>query len=39
MRFWIEQKRISFKTGVFDISYQVFNVHDHDEERAVSVGH
>lgn len=30
---------ISLKTDAVVISYQVFDVHDHDEERTVSVGH
>lgn len=30
---------ISLKTDAIVISYQVFDVHDHDEERTVSVGH
>lgn len=30
---------IGLKIVAVVISYQVFNVHDHDEERTVSVGH
>lgn len=30
---------IGLKIDAIAISYQVFNVHDHDEERTVSVGH
>lgn len=30
---------VGLKIVAIVISYQVFNVHDHDEERTVSVGH